>query len=544
MKYILATLSLIMIYNTCMGQTTTRIYKNEYFDNSSGNGNDVYGLYSGKGVFLDNGDFVIGNQWNPVKGSSTLVPTITCLGEDGEINWSYRMTEMELALDGLSVTNNNEIIIPTSLSKVNSLINEYAYIFKLDGNGNMKWSKGIKGYNFVKTIVTGDGNIVALCRELYQQGSTLIKFTPAGKLLWAYSFEQFYVNEISETGDELLMTGSFYDKENGINYWGIVWLDQGGTKTDSRKFFMGTGKSLALKSVKVDKDGYTVAGGVLSIGGTPYIQDYGLLVKFNKDRSILWLKKYESGPRKIGFENMINRNGNWLLNGWFYKDDKVASGFVVESDKDGNISRASGLKIDTAGIALLRSGVNPSGQIYYSGILVRTLPPKEFAYTMDDLIVFQTEAGWIECFEHTLPMTVSDFTAYTYTDVDIMQDTVTTLKFLDLKVGIEPDDYITGYTICETTATTEVSAEAGALRLYPNPVSTTLSIDVEQAGYGTVREQTVDITDLLGRKLYEVEVGYDGHAEVDTKTLPPGMYIAVLRADMHQVQAVKFVVGR
>ena len=141
-------------------------------------------------------------------------------------------------------------------------------------------------------------------------------------------------------------------------------------------------------------------------------------------------------------------------------------------------------------------------------------------------------------------MTVSDFTAYTYTDVDIMQDTVTTLKFLDLKVGIEPDDYITGYTICETTATTEVSAEAGALRLYPNPVSTTLSIDVEQAGYGTVREQTVDITDLLGRKLYEVEVGYDGHAEVDTQTLPPGMYIAVLRADMHQVQAVKFVVGR
>ena len=141
-------------------------------------------------------------------------------------------------------------------------------------------------------------------------------------------------------------------------------------------------------------------------------------------------------------------------------------------------------------------------------------------------------------------MTVSDFTAYTYTDVDIMQDTVTTLKFLDLKVGIEPDDYITGYTICETTATTDASADAGALRLYPNPVSSTLSIDVQQAGSGTLREQAVDITDLLGRKLYEVEVGYDGHAEVDTKTLPPGMYIAVLRADMHQVQAVKFVVGR
>ncbi|HNA40630.1 MAG TPA: T9SS type A sorting domain-containing protein [Saprospiraceae bacterium] len=82
------------------------------------------------------------------------------------------------------------------------------------------------------------------------------------------------------------------------------------------------------------------------------------------------------------------------------------------------------------------------------------------------------------------------------------------------------------------------------ISVFPNPVSSTLSIDVEQAGYGSVREQTVDITDLLGRRLYTVDIDYDGHAEIDTQALPPGMYIAVLRTDGHQVQAVKFVVVR
>ncbi len=536
MKNILI-ISIICCYGHIIAQSIVNGYKyvgfSEYNDGAIGYGS-----------FLTGGDFVFPDYRSSfIVGENVIRSTINCINEEGGVKWSVRLTKM-IGTNWSCPTKDNGIILTTSNSTNEIEESKYSYLYKLDSDGQLKWSKGLEDAVVSPVFVLQDGSFIAVgnVKNTLTVNNLLLKFAEDGSLLWGYSFDKLSISGIEETGNgSLVITGSFYD-QSGNSFLGLIWMDNDGRKMDEKKVFLGKdGYIHAVRVRKTDEGGLIIAGSLEKNEAND--KTYGFLLKLNKNLSKAWMKIVDGPFDDIELMDICRYKDSWIAVGTLVESGFAwISGLIMSFTDDGEVNWSG--RIADSLITVVRScHINHKGHLIYTGDSYLS-NYKAFQNSRVSIIFHPDLEGHLGCKGQSVPMTVSDFTAYTYTDVDIMQDTVTTLKFLDLKVGIEPDDYITGYTICETTATTEVSAEAGALRLYPNPVSTTLSIDVEQAGYGTVREQTVDITDLLGRKLYEVEVGYDGHAEVDTKTLPPGMYIAVLRADMHQVQAVKFVVGR
>ena len=535
MKNILI-ISIICCYGHIIAQSIVNGYK---YDGYSEYNDGVIGY----GSYLTGGDYVFPDyRTSFIAGENIIRSTINCINEEGDVKWSMRLTKM-IGTNWSCPTKDNGIILTTYNSTNEIEESKYSYIYKMGSDGQLKWSKGLDitiSYSF--SLQDGSFIVLGNLKNTLTENNLLLKFTEEGTLLWVYSFDKLSIDYIEELDKEaLVIIGNFKD-QLGNSFLGLVWLDNEGKKTDGKKVFLGKdGYMLPHKIIRTDDRGLIIAGGLEKNEAND--KTYGFLLKLNKNHSKAWMKIVDGPFNDIELFDLCRYKDSWIAVGLLVSSEFTWVSSLIMSFTDEGKVNWSGRIADSLITSVRYCYTNHKGQLIYTGdSYLSNYKPAENARVS---IIFHPDPdGHLGCKEQPVPMTVSDFTAYTYTDVDIMQDTVTTLKFLDLKVGIEPDDYITGYTICETTATTEVSAEAGALRLYPNPVSTTLSIDVEQAGYGTVREQTVDITDLLGRKLYEVEVGYDGHAEVDTQTLPPGMYIAVLRADMHQVQAVKFVVGR
>ncbi len=546
MKYIIIIACEILLANYCFGQARVTVFENGFFTGSDEEKKDD-DLSDGNCVFLSNGDFVVQHTWFRIPKEGYTIPMINRLNPSGEVKWSKRLKVVLPCLDCLAVTDFDEIITATSRVKTSSEFNDYSYLYKLDAEGDLIWSKGIKNLELVNIMRLRDGHFLASTLDFpddLNAKSLLIKFTAKGELLWAKIYKNIAYYEIMESSDGgITMVGDYRDLQCA-SCMGILWLDKDGKKLDSRKIVLGTYyKSIYPKALREGKDYSRMVCGSLSENKS----DYGFFMKLGNDHTVEWMKKYQvvQNDGETDFEALQPYRNGWLVNGLLFDHDGLSfSTNLIKLDDWGNILWSYSIT-DHSQIVVRRSSTDNDNHVYHTGSTNTSYAPYwPYLDVNNSFVVIQADSsGRALCYEEPLDVLVTDYTAYTYEPAVIVEDTFDVV-LEDKIVELEKDDYITGYTICETTATNDVSADAGVLRLYPNPVSSTLSIDVQRAGSGTLREQAVDITDLLGRKLYEVEVGYDGHAEVDTKTLPPGMYIAVLRADMHQVQAVKFVVGR
>ena len=530
---------MICYCSNIIAQSVVKGYKYDYFSNYEGSGDIGYGS------FLTGGDFVFpDSRHSLIAGENVIRSTINCINEDGGVKWSVRLTKM-IGTNWSCPTKDNGIILTTSNSTNEIEESKYSYLYKLDSDGQLKWSKGLEDAVVSPVFVLQDGSFIAVgnVKNTLTVNNLLLKFAEDGSLLWGYSFDKLSISGIEETGNgSLVITGSFYD-QSGNSFLGLIWMDNDGRKMDEKKVFLGKdGYIHAVRVRKTDEGGLIIAGSLEKNEAND--KSYGYLLKLKKDHSIAWMKVVDGPFDDIELMDICRYKDSWIAVGTLVESGfSWVSGLIMSFTDEGEVNW-SGRIADSLITVVNYCHTNHKGQVIYTGNSYfnnyNYVPP--YINPRVSIIFYPDHDGHVVCKEKAVTMTVSDFTAYTYTEADIKQDTVSTLEFLDLDVGIVPDNYITGYTICETTATNDVSADAGVLRLYPNPVSSTLSIDVQRAGYGSVREQTVDITDLLGRKLYSVDIGYDDHAELDTQALPPGMYIAVLRADGHQVQAEKFVV--
>ena len=98
----------------------------------------------------------------------------------------------------------------------------------------------------------------------------------------------------------------------------------------------------------------------------------------------------------------------------------------------------------------------------------------------------------------------------------------------------------TVYRFCfsETTSVHELSAGESALRLFPNPASTELFVDLSGSDSGAFNSYLVQIVDIHGKVLLEKEI--ESHRSVvDIESLPNGLYLLRIKGD-HFTEVKKF----
>ena len=426
--------------------------------------------------------------------------------------------------------------------------NGHHQILKMNSSGEVLW---IKSYflNFVfgefsSGIGHSDGNLILTGSVSYDTKTKgmIAAITQDGEVLWVRLTknadivspeEMFILRVIENKKGNLVVFGHGYSGSKKKRFLCLSELDKSGKTIWTNAYFRNTVAAVDYVYDLCETDtGYTVVG---CLGSAT---NESLMMAVNADGTMLWNKNYRS--KLMQFTNVFWRKE--YVNDYFVFGQDYYNLYLFRIDPDGEIKKAR--LMSNGGNSIVSDYFLPTqdgGYITFnttfklqnnvaegSARLLKLNQQSEFACKSEEVDLSKIEIKSLDLYD--------DDEEYIFESTSCKVEDWTDYELIEADIQFE--------IICETTATTDVSTETGALRLYPNPVSSTLSIDVRQAGYSTVREQTVDITDLLGRKLYTVDIDNEGHAEVDTQTLPPGMYIAVLRADGHQVQTVKFVVVR
>ena len=425
----------------------------------------------------------------------------------------------------------------------------YLLLLKINSDGDLLWFKNYF-LNFVHNgwgavIRVSNGNIVFTGSVTYSGNETkgfVMSLTKDGNVIWAKItknpdngiMEEMRLYKVIENSKgNLVVLGDGYSESKKKRFLCLSELDKSGKTIWTKAYYRNIISTSTIPYDLCETDsGYSFTCIMGSIS-------YGCVINATDTTgNILWSKNYVS--KNMEFTDIYYRNQN--TNDYFVFGQDYFNLYVFKISSTGEIIRAS--SVDNNGIFIgsyrflptKDGGYIACGAInyYMNGKLLE----KNSILKLNDQLEFPCDSKEIDLSKIEIKSLelVDDDNEYIFESTSCKVEDWTDYELIDADIQFE--------IICETTATNDVSADAGALRLYPNPVSSTLSIDIQQAGYSTVREQTVDITDLLGRKLYTVDIDYDGHAELDTQALPPGMYIAVLRADGHQVQAVKFVVVR
>ena len=428
-------------------------------------------------------------------------------------------------------------------------LNGYLQLLKMNSSGEVLWIKSyLKNFvhgEFSSGIGDSDGNLILTGSVSYDTKTKgmVAAISQDGEVLWVRMTknadmvmpeEMFILRVIENKKGNLVVFGHGYSGSKKKRFLCLSELDKSGKTIWTNAYFRSIiAASSTVNNLCETDSGYTIVG---SLGPS---SNGALMMAVNAEGKMLWNKNY-----------MISKLF-WFTNVFWHKEDvhdyfvfcqDYYNLYLLRMDAAGEIKKSR--LMSNGGNSIVSDYLLPTqdggyisaysqvkfqnGEADGSILLMKLNQQLEFACKSEEVDLSKIEIKSLDLYD--------DEEEYSFEGTSCKVEDWTDYELINADIQFE--------IICETTATTDVSAEAGALRLYPNPVSSTLSIDVEQVGYGTVRDQAVDITDLLGRRLYTVDIDYDGHAEIDTQALPPGMYIAVLRTDGHQVQAVKFVVVR
>lgn len=181
-------------------------------------------------------------------------------------------------------------------------------ITKMDGNGNIMWSKtygGAKQDQFFSIIVSSDGNLIVVGTSASFAPSSandndgiMMKIAPDGSLIWARNYrgagnEEFYaVKEIPGGGYAVVgkTSGATAADENAIvmrtdSNGAEIWVRNfGGTKADRFTSLFVTEEGGLLKILA---GGYTQSFGAAFAGVD---QREGLLIKLNDAGSLHWAR--------------------------------------------------------------------------------------------------------------------------------------------------------------------------------------------------------------------------------------------------------------
>jgi len=308
-------------------------------------GNPSYGHPRMLRITSDGGYVMAGTMYNFTDNDAYVLKTDPA----GNVQWSKTFGgsgsgKDEYAYDIRQTSDGGYIVT----GRTNMLdVNNDVYLFKLDANGVLQWSKtfGCVNTDWGDAVLqTTDGGYL-LSGQTFCSSSLgnayVIKTDSSGTMQWTYTYggtgtdEEFY--DIQATSDSgYIMTGWTTSFGAGAYDVFLVKITSSGTLQWS-KTFGGVGNDFGTRVRQNATGGFVISG---------YTDGFGLgsndmyLLKTDSTGTLLWSKTFGNSLGELAFDLQLTSDGGIMLSGYSYITSTDRQACLVKTDAAGIIEWA------------------------------------------------------------------------------------------------------------------------------------------------------------------------------------------------------------
>lgn len=296
---------------------------------------NIFGVNNDRAVAiyqLANGNYIIGGQTYSY-GIGCTSAIVIMLDSTGNVIWAHTYGDINCqGVLGFSQTMDGGFIgCGTAYG------GGPGWLFKIDQNGNLQWSKSyqVSGLQTVKQ--TNDGGFIAVNR---QAGIYILKTDSAGNPLWYKSYitstgntQSFYI-EVLEDGSAVITGEVYYNAFGAAPDIYLLKIDADGNriwfKTYGFTFFE---YGLCVKQTL--DNGFIITGNTNSFG---HGDTDAFLLKTDSNGDFVWAKTYGEGWHDEAIQVETLQDSGFIIVGHsfinsIYQDSSYV--YVVRTDKDG-----------------------------------------------------------------------------------------------------------------------------------------------------------------------------------------------------------------
>jgi hypothetical protein len=229
----------------------------------------------------------------------------------------------------------------------------YGFAGKMDAVGNMIWSKNLNTVNvnlFIRSIhPTYDGGLILAGHvdSLSPSYSYLLKMNGAGNIIWTKVFRSFYnisdeVYSVIQTSDKgFIMTGLTLvpvTANSSNKHTTLIKTDSLGNLTWAKKFGGDVNdQGYALKQTA--DGGYIVMGSSYGFTGNGFYSHAPFLLKTAADGSVTWCNYYGSAAEYVPASLSIANDGGYLVPGFSVsQSEPFYNPYLLKTDASGNVN--------------------------------------------------------------------------------------------------------------------------------------------------------------------------------------------------------------
>ncbi|MEF8879293.1 MAG: Heimdall-CTERM domain-containing surface protein [Candidatus Thermoplasmatota archaeon] len=274
------------------------------------------------------------------KSNSEIYAWLLKLDKNGEEKWRKEYSNGEKSiLFSLVDTNDDKFVAAGTTKKANSN-NEDIWVIKIDSEGNLIWNRTFGGelYDIIDSIqecddggfiLTGSSSKLSSDREIIDADILLLRLDEKGDKVWSRKFTELDIY----SGDFVIQTDDSGFLIVGYTNSEDLYL----LKTDKdgfeqwNKTYGGTGNEKGYCVKKTEDDGFIIVGDTESY--TPK-DDWGdlWLIKTDSNGDEKWNKTYGGKYSEEGYDLQKTDNGYLILG------EKSFSGYwLLKVDKNGNM---------------------------------------------------------------------------------------------------------------------------------------------------------------------------------------------------------------
>ncbi len=417
-------------------------------------------------------------------------------------------------------------------------------IMKLNSCGVKQWCSvfhTLDHYDYSSNLTfTSEGNVVMILNltniETWVESICLAKLSTAGELIWKQCYTSSDTCQRNEITYDLtytpdhgfLITGfCYYEDPFYPNHWiPHPYL----LKVDSIGDFEW--ETVIYKETNLDGGGAWST--VVSPNGNFY---YSSISHYTYDDNLALpaLAKIDLQGTVVGVYDIVNGSKYGVLaHAQFLNDSTLAAAAGWGNDTDSLWSKA--VIIDTLG-SLLNSSVIIEND--YTSVL---------QVTYDGKLVYGSnlyQNGQFDCFLTKLNKDLEDDTLYT---MPFTYDSLCPYQIVSDTIVQDDCGLIVGVEEEEETGGQGEDGKGGRLVVWPNPASGEIHVRLNMDDGRFNNHLTLDIYDIFGRTAPipgpSPTRGKGGEWQVDVSSLPPGIYLAVVREGTSILARGKFVIAR
>lgn len=408
-------------------------------------------------------------------------------------------------------------------------------ITKSDAAGNKVWQKTFGGAkpDFAKhMIATSDGNFMIVgYSESYSSGDRdiyVLKVDQSGNEVWKKTYGG-WGNDVGEDiiatsdGNFLIVGYSDSGSSTGQNA-NLIKIDASGNQIWSKQYG-GSGDDFARSVKQCSDGGFIMLGNTLSYGtnGDAY------LVRTDASGTESWYKTFGGSLYDEGTYITLNSDGSFT----FLMRDSSNAGQdidvrVIKTDANGNViwnKNYGGTKKDTPKM------INNTSD---GGYIIAAIS-RSFGWINPDMWILKADANgdttWTRHYggvAHEHAYVAKEQADGSYIVVGKTDSYGPDMDIMFLKLNSQGTLAV---------GINEIYADAGIIRLFPNPNNGNMNIDLRGVTFAKI-----SISDAIGREIYSKEAIREEELKISLETGKPGLYILKCESDKG-TELKKFIIN-